>query len=195
VRKDQFPYPSPLGFVYDSGDYHLTLRKALDKIGYKELRKEQAEKRARGELMGIGISTFTEAVGAGPSKHFDIMGIKMFDSAEIRIHPTGSGSCAPEPSRRAKATRRPGRRSSPKSSASIRKTLGRRRRHRHRALRSGHVREPQHAGRRRGARDGGARVREKARKIAAHVLEAPLDDVEWSTTSSRSRASRPRRSR
>jgi aerobic carbon-monoxide dehydrogenase large subunit len=41
--------------------------------------------------MGIGISTFTEVVGAGPSKHFDILGIKMFDSAEIRIHPTGSG--------------------------------------------------------------------------------------------------------
>jgi aerobic carbon-monoxide dehydrogenase large subunit len=40
---------------------------------------------------GIGTSTFTEAVGAGPSKLFDIMGIKMFDSAEIRIHPTGSG--------------------------------------------------------------------------------------------------------
>jgi carbon-monoxide dehydrogenase large subunit len=39
--------------------------------------------------MGIGISSFTEIVGAGPSKHFDILGIKMFDSAEIRIHPTG----------------------------------------------------------------------------------------------------------
>ncbi len=39
--------------------------------------------------MGIGISTFTEIVGAGPSKDFDILGIKMFDSAEIRIHPTG----------------------------------------------------------------------------------------------------------
>jgi carbon-monoxide dehydrogenase large subunit len=91
VKKEQFPYPSPLGFVYDSGDYHLTLQKALDKIGYAELRKEQAEMRAQGKLMGIGISTFTEVVGAGPSKHFDIMGIKMFDSAEIRIHPTGSG--------------------------------------------------------------------------------------------------------
>ena len=39
--------------------------------------------------MGIGISSFTEIVGAGPSKHFDILGIKMFDSCEIRIHPTG----------------------------------------------------------------------------------------------------------
>ena len=39
--------------------------------------------------MGIGISSFTEIVGAGPSRHFDILGIKMFDSADIRIHPTG----------------------------------------------------------------------------------------------------------
>jgi aerobic carbon-monoxide dehydrogenase large subunit len=91
VRKEQFPYDSVLGFTYDSGDYHQTLAKALDKIGYQDLLREQAEKRARGELMGIGISTFTEAVGAGPSKHFDILGIKMFDSAEIRIHPTGTG--------------------------------------------------------------------------------------------------------
>ena len=91
IKKEQFPYHSPLGFVYDSGDYHATTRKALDRIGYDALRKEQAEKRKNGELMGIGISTFTEIVGAGPGKHFDILGIKMFDSAEIRIHPTGSG--------------------------------------------------------------------------------------------------------
>ena len=91
VKKEQFPYPSALGFTYDSGDYHHTLDVALEKIGYQALLKEQVEKRAKGELMGIGFSTFTEVVGAGPSKHFDILGIKMFDSAEIRIHPTGSG--------------------------------------------------------------------------------------------------------
>jgi carbon-monoxide dehydrogenase large subunit len=91
VKKDQFPYKSPLNLVYDSGDYQGTLDKALNTIGYDALRKEQAEKRKRGELMGIGISTFTEAVGAGPGKFFDIMGLKMFDSAEVRIHPTGSG--------------------------------------------------------------------------------------------------------
>ena len=91
ISKEQFPYTSRLGFTYDSGDYHKTLEKALEQIGYQDLLKEQAEKRARGELMGIGISTFTEVVGAGPSKHFDILGIKMFDSAEIRIHPTGAG--------------------------------------------------------------------------------------------------------
>src|SRR5207237_3573663 len=84
-----FPYKSALGWEYDSGNYPAALRKAMDMTGYEALRKEQAEKRARGELMGIGISTFTEIVGAGPSHTFDILGIKMFDSAEIRIHPTG----------------------------------------------------------------------------------------------------------
>jgi carbon-monoxide dehydrogenase large subunit len=89
IPKDAFPYQSPMGWEYDSGDYHGALKLAMDKIGYDELLKEQAEKREKGELMGIGISSFTEVVGAGPSKDFDILGIKMFDSSEIRIHPTG----------------------------------------------------------------------------------------------------------
>jgi aerobic carbon-monoxide dehydrogenase large subunit len=89
IPPGKFPYKSALGWEYDSGNYPAALQKALDKIGYAELRKEQAEKRSRGELMGIGICSFTEIVGAGPSKDFDILGIKMFDSAEIRIHPTG----------------------------------------------------------------------------------------------------------
>ena len=67
----------------------MALRMAMKNVGYEELRREQAEKRARGELMGIGISSFTEIVGAGPGKHFDIAGIQMFDSCEIRVHPTG----------------------------------------------------------------------------------------------------------
>ncbi len=90
IKPDAFPYKSPTGWEYDSGNYQGALDKALDGIGYQELLREQAEKRARGELMGIGISTFTEIVGAGPSHTFDILGIKMFDSAEIRVHPTGS---------------------------------------------------------------------------------------------------------
>lgn len=89
IRPDQFPYKSPTGWEYDSGNYHAALEKAMEMIDYRALRQEQAEKRARGELMGIGISSFTEVVGAGPSKDYDILGIKMFDSAEIRIHPTG----------------------------------------------------------------------------------------------------------
>ena len=89
IQPDEFPYKSALGWEYDSGDYPRALKLAMEKIGYEELRSEQKEKRERGELMGIGICSFTEIVGAGPSKDFDILGIKMFDSCEVRIHPTG----------------------------------------------------------------------------------------------------------
>ena len=92
IPTDKFPYRSALGWEYDSGNYPAALKKAMDNIGYAALRKEQAEKRQRGELMGIGICSFTEIVGAGPSKQFDILGIKMFDSAEIRVHPTGKAT-------------------------------------------------------------------------------------------------------
>ena len=89
IKPGQFPYRSVLGWEYDSGNYPAALQLAMEKIGYAALRQEQAEKRARGELMGIGICSFTEIVGGGPSKDFDILGLKMFDSAEIRVHPTG----------------------------------------------------------------------------------------------------------
>lgn len=90
IKPEQFPYHSALGWDYDSGDYPAALKKVLQAVDYPALRKEQAEKRARGELMGIGICTFTEIVGAGPSKNCDILGVGMFDSCEIRVHPTGS---------------------------------------------------------------------------------------------------------
>ncbi|HEY1868974.1 MAG TPA: aerobic carbon-monoxide dehydrogenase large subunit [Candidatus Cybelea sp.] len=180
IKKEQFPYASPLGFTYDSGDYHTTLRKALDTIGYDTLRKEQAEKRKRGELMGIGISTFTETVGAGPGKHFDILGIKMFDSAEIRIHPTGSGIVRA-------GTRHQGQGHETTWAQIVAEELGL---------------DPQELLVEEGDTDtapyglgtyasrstpvaGGAlalaarRIREKAKKIAAHLLEASEDDVEW----------------
>jgi aerobic carbon-monoxide dehydrogenase large subunit len=89
IRPEQFPYKSATGFEYDSGDYHRALKLALEKVGYEQLRKEQAEKRKRGELMGIGIASFTEVVGAGHGKEYDIAGLRMFDSAELRVHPTG----------------------------------------------------------------------------------------------------------
>src|SRR5207244_11351956 len=66
IKPVAFPYKSALGWEYESGDYGRSLKLAMDKIGYAELRKEQAEKRKKGELMGIGISSFTEIVGAGP---------------------------------------------------------------------------------------------------------------------------------
>ncbi len=91
VRKEQFPYPSATGFIYDSGDYEAALDKALEAVDYQALRQEQAERRQRNDprLLGIGLASFTEVVGAGNHKDYDIAGIKMFDSAEIRVHPTG----------------------------------------------------------------------------------------------------------
>jgi aerobic carbon-monoxide dehydrogenase large subunit len=89
IRPEQFPYENKTGWVYDSGDYPAAMRMALEIAGYDDLRREQAEKRARGELMGIGVSFFTETVGAGPRKHMDILGLGMADGADLRIHPTG----------------------------------------------------------------------------------------------------------
>src|SRR4051795_5043825 len=75
LRPEQFPYQSKTGWKYDSGDYETTMRLAMDMIGYDDLRAEQKRKRERGELMGIGMSFFTEAVGAGPRKDMDILGL------------------------------------------------------------------------------------------------------------------------
>jgi carbon-monoxide dehydrogenase large subunit len=96
IRKEQFPYQSALGWEYDSGDYHTAMEKVMKAVDYDGLRREQTEQIKafnRGEtrkLMGIGVSFFTEIVGAGPVKNCDILGLGMFDSCEIRIHPTGS---------------------------------------------------------------------------------------------------------
>jgi len=89
LRPEQFPYTCPTGWEYDSGDYPRALQLAMDMAGYPQLRREQAEKRARGEHMGIGISFFTEGVGAGPRRHMDILGLGMADGADLRVHPTG----------------------------------------------------------------------------------------------------------
>ncbi|WGW02365.1 aerobic carbon-monoxide dehydrogenase large subunit [Tropicibacter oceani] len=96
IKKDQFPYQSALGWEYDSGDYHTAWDKALKAVDYEGLRKEQAQMledfkagKSR-KLLGIGLTHFTEIVGAGPVKNCDILGMGMFDSCEIRIHPTGS---------------------------------------------------------------------------------------------------------
>jgi aerobic carbon-monoxide dehydrogenase large subunit len=89
IRKEQFPYKSVTGFEYDSGDYHGAMDLALETVGYDDLRRDQAEARAQGRLLGIGLASFTEVVGAGPHKDYDILGLKMNDGAELRVHPTG----------------------------------------------------------------------------------------------------------
>ncbi len=91
IRPEQFPYRSATGFVYDSGDYETNMDLALKAAGYRKLRTEQKARRKAGDTvqLGIGLATMTEALGAGPSRDYDILGIKMFDSAELRVHPTG----------------------------------------------------------------------------------------------------------
>jgi carbon-monoxide dehydrogenase large subunit len=89
IKPDQFPYRSATGFDYDSGDYEAALDLALEKIGYADLRKEQEEARKEGRLLGIGIASFTEVVGAGHGSEYQIAGLRMNDGAELRIHPTG----------------------------------------------------------------------------------------------------------
>src|SRR5213594_2699530 len=89
IRKEQFPYHSATGWVYDSGDYHKAMDVALEQLGYDEMRKDVEARRKKGEVTGIGIASFTEVVGAGHGADFDILGLRMFDSAELRVHPTG----------------------------------------------------------------------------------------------------------
>jgi len=89
VKPDQFPYTSATGFEYDSGDYEAALDLALEKLGYEDLRREQAEAREQGKLVGIGLASFTEVVGAGKGSEYQIAGLRMNDGAELRIHPTG----------------------------------------------------------------------------------------------------------
>jgi carbon-monoxide dehydrogenase large subunit len=86
VQPDQFPFPTATGLNYDSGDYGATLQKAMDMIGYDDLRKQQAAARAAGRLMGIGISTYGELCAFGPSPATPAGG---WESATVRIEPTG----------------------------------------------------------------------------------------------------------
>ena len=91
IKPEQFPYLSPTGFVYDSGNYQAALEKAKQIIDYDGWRARQAERNTpdADKLIGIGVASFTEVVGAGNSRDYDILGLKMFDSAELRVHPTG----------------------------------------------------------------------------------------------------------
>src|ERR1700749_1537202 len=89
IKPEQFPYETTTGWTYDSGNYAETMKVAMDIAGYDDLLREQREQRERGELMGIGVSFFTEGVGAGPRKHMDILGLAMNDGADLRVHPSG----------------------------------------------------------------------------------------------------------
>ena len=91
VQPDQFPYTTPVVLQYDSGDYEAALDKALQMAGYEDLRRMQTEARAEGRLVGIGFSTYIEACGIAPSAVAGAIGARagLYDSGMIRVHPTG----------------------------------------------------------------------------------------------------------
>ena len=89
VKDDDFPHRTPYGFLTDSGQYAKCLDVGLEAIGYDQFLIDQKEARKEGRLLGIGISAMTEPLGAGNSREYDILGIKMFDSAELRVHMSG----------------------------------------------------------------------------------------------------------
>jgi CO/xanthine dehydrogenase Mo-binding subunit len=162
------------------------MQKAMDTIGYRQLREEQKAKQEafkRGEtreIMGIGISFFTEIVGAGPSKNCDILGVAMFDSAEIRVHPTGSVISRMGTKARVRAMRRPGPRSSQPKSAFPADDI---------MVEEGNTDTAPYGLGTYGSRStpvaGAAialaarKIRNKAQMIAAHMLEVSEYDLEW----------------
>jgi carbon-monoxide dehydrogenase large subunit len=91
VPKEAFPYTNAGTLQYDSGDYHLTLDKALELVDYPTLRREQETLRKQGRYLGIGLSTYVEVCGLGPSKAAGIMGFQggLWEPATVRILATG----------------------------------------------------------------------------------------------------------
>jgi carbon-monoxide dehydrogenase large subunit len=67
IKKDQFPFQTQMGAVYDSGDYDKALDLALDKAGWNKLKKERDAARAEGRLVGLGLAMYVEVCGLGPS--------------------------------------------------------------------------------------------------------------------------------
>jgi carbon-monoxide dehydrogenase large subunit len=94
IQPSQFPYQTPVALQYDSGDYEATLRQALDAADYAGFEARRAEAKARGMLRGIGVSTYLEACGIAPSKLVGQLGARagLYEVANIRVHPTGSVS-------------------------------------------------------------------------------------------------------
>jgi aerobic carbon-monoxide dehydrogenase large subunit len=93
IKHEEFPYTTIAGLTYDSGNYEAATAKAKELFGYDELRAEQAERNARGDTvrLGIGISTFTEMCGLAPSRVLGSLSYAAggWESASIRMLPTG----------------------------------------------------------------------------------------------------------
>jgi carbon-monoxide dehydrogenase large subunit len=92
IRPDQFPYQTPVALQYDVGEYEATLDLALQGIDYEHFADRRAESEKRGKLRGIGISTYIEACGIAPSALVGALGARagLYESATVRVNPTGS---------------------------------------------------------------------------------------------------------
>ncbi len=87
IKADQFPHTTAMGLTYDSGKYESTMDQALKTADYAGLRRQQADARKAGRLLGIGLSTYVEVCGMGPSAAMPAAG---WDSATVRVEPTGA---------------------------------------------------------------------------------------------------------
>ncbi len=92
IPADAFPYQTPVALQYDSGNYQATLEAALNGSGYNGFEARRAEAKARGKLRGIGVSTYIEACGIAPSAVVGSLGARagLYEVANIKVHPTGS---------------------------------------------------------------------------------------------------------
>jgi carbon-monoxide dehydrogenase large subunit len=91
IAPESFPYQTPVALVYDSGNYAPALDMALRKAEYAKLLEEQAQARTRGKYIGIGISTYIEACSIAPSQVVGSLGAQagLYESATVRVTPTG----------------------------------------------------------------------------------------------------------
>ena len=89
IRK--FPYATPVGLTYDTGDYEATLKRALELADLKGFPARKAASAQRGLLRGIGYSCYIEACGIAPSAIAGALGARagLFEAGEVRVHPTG----------------------------------------------------------------------------------------------------------
>ncbi len=94
IQPDQFPYQTPVALVYDTGNYEASLDKALKLADYAGFERRRREAETHGVLRGIGLSCYIEACGLAPSQlAMDLgAGVGLWESAEIRVNPTGSVS-------------------------------------------------------------------------------------------------------
>ncbi|HEY7602331.1 MAG TPA: xanthine dehydrogenase family protein molybdopterin-binding subunit, partial [Methylomirabilota bacterium] len=91
VPASEFPYQTPVAFQYDSGNYEPALDRALQMVNYRKLRADQEAARKDGRYLGIGFATYIEACGPAPSAVAGALGAQagLWESAQVRVHPTG----------------------------------------------------------------------------------------------------------